>query len=99
MLRNIIISILAAVLIVEKVPWFRYCAMEEKIGVFIGFFIALIIFCFFCEKQVEKYRKYRERVLKIQRNIERLRNGKSREIAGNNWKIRRESGYALSDEQ
>ena len=36
MFRNIVISILAAVLIVEKVPWFRYCAMEEKIGIFIG---------------------------------------------------------------
>lgn len=73
MFRNIVISILAAVLIVEKVPWFAVCAPGEKIGIFIGICIPLIIFCLFCQETGEKWRKYRARVRKIEKSLERMR--------------------------
>ena len=44
MIKNIVISILAAVLVVEKVPWFAACEIGQKIGIFIGICIPLIIF-------------------------------------------------------
>lgn len=73
MLRNIVISILAAVLVVEKVPWFAACEMREKIGIFIGICIPLIIFCLFCQEIAEKWRKYRTRVKEIEKRLERMR--------------------------
>lgn len=76
MLKNIVISILAAVLIMEKVPWFAACALGEKIGIFIGICIPLIIFCLFCQEMAEKWRKYRARVRKIEEKLENMRSWK-----------------------
>ena len=70
--KNIIISILAALLTVEYVPWFAVCTVPEKIGVMIGVGIPLIIFCFFLDFWAEKYRKWRARVRKVRRAVERL---------------------------
>lgn len=75
MLKNIIISLLAALLIVERVPWEAELTGWEKAAVTAGFWSALIIFCFFCELCHEKRRKYLERVNRIRELITRLRGG------------------------
>lgn len=93
MIKNIVISILAAVLVVEKVPWYRVCTVEEKVGIFIGISIPLIIFCFFCEEIVEKWRKYRQRVKFVEREVTKLRN-EGRKSKGNDKQIRKKSGHA-----
>lgn len=79
-MKNIVISILASVLIIVKVPWFSVCTASEKTGILIGVAIPLIIFCFFCDFLVEKWRKYRKRVEAVRRKVEKLRNER-REIA------------------
>lgn len=75
MLKNIIISILAALLIVEWVPWEVELTGWEKAAVTAGFWCALIIFCFFCDFCHQKRRKYLERVSRIRDMITRLREG------------------------
>lgn len=72
MFKNIVISILAAVLTVEYVPWFAVCTVPEKIGVMIGVGIPLIIFLLFCDFYYQKYREWRTRVQEIQQTMERL---------------------------
>lgn len=73
MLKNIVISILAAVLVMEKVPWFAVCTPGEKTGVFMGICIPLIIFCLFCQETAERWRKYRARVRETRERLERMR--------------------------
>lgn len=72
MIKNIVISTLAAVLTVECVPWFAVCTVPEKTGVMIGVGIPLIIFCFFLDFWHQRYRKWRARVRKIRMTVERL---------------------------
>lgn len=95
-MKNVIISILAALLTVEKVPWYSTCTTMEKIGIFIGIFIPLIIFCFFCEEMAEKWRKYRKRVQALRGEVTRLRHER-REIAGNFKSAGRKPGHASHD--
>lgn len=76
-MKNMIISAMAAVLTVEYVPWFAVCTVPEKIGVMIGVFIPLIIFCFFFDFWHQKYRRWRARVRRTRRMVEKLQRGKA----------------------
>lgn len=76
MFKNVIISLMAAALFVQCVPWSADWTARETIGFFIGAAGALIIFCLFCQKTTEKWRKYRDRVQKVQETVERLREGR-----------------------
>lgn len=73
MIKNIVISILAAVLAVEVVPWFAVCDTWEKTGIFIGICIPLIIFCFFCQETAEKAWNKHIRAKRMGKKIEKLR--------------------------
>lgn len=96
MCKDIVISALAAVLAVEYVPWSGAETTMEKIGIFVGFFVPLLFFCFFCEEMAEKWRKYRKRVRAIRSEVTRLRYER-REIEGNFKQAGAEPGHAFDD--
>ena len=74
MLKDTVISFLAAVLTVQHVPWFAACQGMEKTALIIGIMTILIIFCLFLENLAEKWRKYSQRVQKLQDTVRKLRN-------------------------
>ena len=84
MYKDIVISILGALLLE---PVFKTTETGEQIAMVIGLATVLFyFFAFFCENQVEKWRKYRQRVRNLEQKLERLRGGmthESRESAGN----------------
>lgn len=73
MIKNAIISVLAAVLAVDKFSKLTDLTASEQIGLWIAFAGILIIFCIFWEDKAEKWRKRRIRVQRIRELLERLR--------------------------
>lgn len=73
MIKNAIISVLAAVLAVDKFSKLTDLTASEQIGLWIAFAGILIIFCIFLEDKAEKWRKRRIRVQRIRELLERLR--------------------------
>lgn len=83
MYKDIVISILGALLLE---PVFNTTEIGEQIAIIMGLAAMLFIFCLFCEDQVEKWQKYRQRVQDLERRLEQLRGGKiseRRESTGN----------------
>ena len=95
MIKDAIISVLLALSAVEHISWFATCTQGQKIGVFVGIAIPLIIFCFFCEEMVEKWRKWRRNVKRTESEVKKLRYER-REIATHYKAVGRESGHAFT---
>lgn len=62
MIKEIIISVLASLLVMERSPWFAACGTAAKLGIFAGFYLSFIIFCIFCKKTAKRWRIYRRRM-------------------------------------
>lgn len=65
MYKDVIISVMTALLVIECVPYFAECSVHMRTAVFIGIFIPLLFFCFFCDNCVEKWQNY----VKSERNL------------------------------
>lgn len=72
MVKNIIISILAAALAVDKLSQIIVLTMSEQGALWITFSWVLIIFCVFLEDKAEKRRKRRNRVQHIREILNKL---------------------------
>lgn len=72
MIKDVIISVLAAALVVDKLSGVMDLAVREQAGLGIGITAVLIIFCIFLDIAVEKERKRRSRIWQIQQMLERL---------------------------
>lgn len=72
MFKDIIISVMAAVLAVDKLSCVVSLTSREQAGLCIGITAILIIFCLFLEIQVEKWRRRRNRVQQLQQILSRL---------------------------
>lgn len=72
MCKDIIISLLAAVIIVE-LPCFEIGSFDEKLVMIVGIATAVFIFCLFCEDLHEKWQNRRQRVLKTKEIVRKLR--------------------------
>ena len=72
MLKNIVISLLAAAVITEKlaVPW--QLSVRQQTGAYIGIGVCLIIFLLFLEEIVTKWKKRRKRIMKIREVLETI---------------------------
>ena len=73
MVKDIIISILAAGLIVDKLSGLASLSVRYQIGLWIAFTCILIIFLLFLEDVAEKWRQRKERIRRIQEQLEILR--------------------------
>lgn len=73
MIKDIIISFLAAVLIVDKLSGMASLSARYQIGLWIAFTCILIIFCIFLENLADEWRQRKERIRRIQEQLERLR--------------------------
>lgn len=73
MIKDIVISILAAVILQEH-PWMSAGTMEERIVIIMGLAVVLFIFLLFLEEMVEKAM----RVRKIRQILNKLRSLKIR---------------------
>lgn len=73
MLKDIIISVLAAVMIVDKLSGVVSLSVRYQIGLWIAFTCILIIFCIFLENMANKWRLRKERIQRIQEKLEKLR--------------------------
>lgn len=73
MLKDIIISILAAVLIVDKLSGMTALSAQYQVGLWIAFTCILIIFCIFLENVADEWRQRRKRLRRIQEQLEKLR--------------------------
>lgn len=76
MCKDILLSLLAAVVLTEHIPWSRALTAGEKWACIMGFSVPLLFFCLFCGILWEKWRERRKKVQEIRRMIERLREGK-----------------------
>ena len=74
MYKNIVISLLAAVLI-SDMPWFEITCNAEKVGLIVGIAAAVFIFLLFLEDVCEKVRNYVKRVRKMRQTVTKLRKG------------------------
>lgn len=74
MFKDIIISLLAAVLI-SDMPWFEITCNAEKVGLIVGIAAAVFIFLLFLEDACEKVRNYVERVDELKQMVRELRRG------------------------
>lgn len=72
MFKDIIISVLAAVLAVDKLSCIISLNGREQAGLCIGITAILIIFFLFLEIQVEEWRRRRNRVQQLQQILSRL---------------------------
>ena len=72
MRKNIIIAALGAALITREFQCFRICPWDVQACMWLGYFIALLFFCLFCEEQREKWLKYKARVKKVDRLMMRI---------------------------
>ena len=72
MLKNIIISVMAAVIAVDKLSCTISMTDREQAGLWIGITAILIIFCIFLEIQAEEWRKRRVRVRQIQQILRQM---------------------------
>lgn len=73
MFKDIIISVLAAGLIVDKLSGIASLSTRYQIGLWIAFTCILIIFCIFLENLADEWRQRKERIRRIQEQLERLR--------------------------
>lgn len=83
MCKDIVISLLGALLLE---PVFNTTEIGEQIAIVMGLAAMLFIFCLFCEEQLEKWRKYSQRVQDLEQRLEQLRGGRTierRESTGN----------------
>lgn len=62
MIKDIMISVLLALLVLERLPWYAACGTAGKLGIFAGLYISFIIFCIFLEKTARRWRIYRRRM-------------------------------------
>lgn len=72
MVKNIIISILAAALTVDKLSQIIALTVADQVALWITFAWVLIIFCIFLEDKAEKWRKRRNRVQHIREILSKL---------------------------
>ena len=77
MIKDVIISALAAALLMDRLAGAGGVSGELWICLWITGTVILIIFCLFLEEQVEKYRKRRERVRRLSLILAQL-SGKER---------------------
>ena len=72
MLKNIVISLLAAAVITEKlaVPW--QLSVRQQTGAYIGIGVCLIIFLLFFEEIALKWARLRLRIRQIKKKVEAL---------------------------
>lgn len=75
-MKNIIMSAMAAVIMIQLIPWFSILTMVEKIGAFIGIFPISIYFFAFFEDLAEKMAKRRRRRKRVAAKVKRIREGK-----------------------
>lgn len=73
MIKDIIISFLAAVLIVDKLSGMASLSARYQIGLWIAFTCILIIFCIFLENVADEWRQRRKRIRRIHEQLEKLR--------------------------
>lgn len=72
MCKDIIISVLAALLAMEWVPWTEGLTAWQRVSVGAGWASTLIIFCLFCDQCAEKWRKRRRRVAGVRATVDKL---------------------------
>lgn len=97
MYKDIVISLLGALLLE---PVLKTTETGEQIAMVIGLAAMLFIFCLFCEDQVEKWRKYRQRVQDLEQRIEQMRGGgmrERRESEGNHGEVGTDPDRAIND--
>ena len=73
MVKNILLSFMAAAVSVKCIPCFAVCEPWEQSAVFVGVFFPLLFFCYFCDECAEKWRSYVKRVLVLKQYISRLK--------------------------
>lgn len=73
MFKDIIISVLAAVLIVDKLSGITSLPARYQMALWIAFTCILIIFCIFLENAADEWRQRRKRIRRIQARLEKLR--------------------------
>lgn len=71
MIKDMLISAMLSVLIIERVPWFAGCQAGEKVGIFAGLYVSFIIFCIFWENTASKWRNGRRRRARYRRRRRR----------------------------
>lgn len=87
MIKDTVISALAAGLILDKLSGYLALDAPLKISLWIALTVILIIFCLFLEIQAEKWRK-RKRVQQLWQILEALRNGKEIDHGKHNRQVR-----------
>lgn len=76
MIKDAIISSLAAGLAVDKFSQITVLTVSEQVSIWIAFAVILFIFCLFWEMQAEKWRNRKKRAQRLQEILERLAKGK-----------------------
>ncbi len=73
MKKDIIISALAARLLVDKTSIFLSLVLPEVLGLFVAAWVCLFILCMAIEDAVDRLQCYKARVRRIERMIQRLK--------------------------
>lgn len=97
MYKDIVISFFGAWILRDV---FGTTEVGEQIAMVMGLAAMLFIFCLFCEIQVEKWRKYRQRVQDLEQRIEQMRGGgmrERRESEGNHGEVGTDPDRAIDD--
>lgn len=76
MYKDIVISLLGAWILRDV---FRTTEVGEQIAIVMGLAAMLLIFCLFCEDQLEKLQKKQKRIRELERKLEELKGGKTDE--------------------
>lgn len=71
-MKNVLLSLLAAALVMEKVP-FTACGAAEKVCIFMGITMALIYFFAFFEDLARKGKRILRRRARMEARIKRIR--------------------------
>ena len=71
-MKNVLLSLLAAALVMEKVP-FTDCGTAEKVCIFMGITMALIYFFAFFEDLARKWKRLMRRRARMEARIKRIR--------------------------
>lgn len=72
MVKDIAISLLGTLLAMEWIPWTAELDVWERVSVGAGWTCALIIFCLFCDKCANRWRRYRQRVERGRQSVDKL---------------------------
>ena len=76
MVKDVILSALAAGLILDKLSGYLALDVPVKTSLWIALTVILIIFCLFLEIQAEKWRQRQTRMQQLWKILEHLRRGK-----------------------